>query len=237
MKISRVLCVTTLLCLMVTATAVAQTQQTLTILGATGVQGEQDAYTEYYNPSTQTWSRAYLTGWHPWGFVPDTNSWLNYKTDTNSDAGCNNELQPCWYRYRVRFSAPSTWTNPTLSFQLKADNFAWVNLNGTPLHSAVIVGANSVNGDFAFAQALQPGVNTITIDVGDWGGLNGFNYRIDMSVVSDQPLGITAPPPLLPTNADQCKKDGWRAYGVFKNQGDCVSFVATGGKNLPAGSR
>jgi large repetitive protein len=37
----------------------------------------------------------------------------------------------------------------------------------------------------------------------------------------------------LPTSADQCKKGGWRSFGVFKNQGDCVSYVATGGKNLP----
>jgi hypothetical protein len=39
---------------------------------------------------------------------------------------------------------------------------------------------------------------------------------------------------LLPTTADQCKNGGWQSYGVFKNQGDCVSFVATGGKNPPA---
>lgn len=38
-----------------------------------------------------------------------------------------------------------------------------------------------------------------------------------------------------PDNKDDCKKDGWESFGVFKNQGDCVSFVATGGKNLPAG--
>lgn len=38
----------------------------------------------------------------------------------------------------------------------------------------------------------------------------------------------------LPTTADQCKNGGWQSYGVFKNQGDCVSFVATGGKNPPA---
>ena len=38
----------------------------------------------------------------------------------------------------------------------------------------------------------------------------------------------------LPTTKDDCKKDGWKDFGVFKNQGDCVSFVATGGKNLPA---
>jgi hypothetical protein len=38
-----------------------------------------------------------------------------------------------------------------------------------------------------------------------------------------------------PTSKDQCKNGGWRDFGVFENQGDCVSFVATGGKNPPAG--
>lgn len=43
----------------------------------------------------------------------------------------------------------------------------------------------------------------------------------------------------LPT-AEQCKKGGWesmidRTGNAFKNQGDCVSFFATGGKNPGAG--
>ena len=42
--------------------------------------------------------------------------------------------------------------------------------------------------------------------------------------------------PALPTSKDDCKGNGWKVYGVFKNQGDCVSFVATGGKNPPASS-
>jgi hypothetical protein len=33
--------------------------------------------------------------------------------------------------------------------------------------------------------------------------------------------------PALPTSKEQCKKGGWRLFG-FKNQGACVSFVATG---------
>ena len=40
--------------------------------------------------------------------------------------------------------------------------------------------------------------------------------------------------PALPTSKDQCK-NGWKSFGVFKNQGDCVSFVASKGKNPPAG--
>ena len=30
-----------------------------------------------------------------------------------------------------------------------------------------------------------------------------------------------------PTSKDDCKKDDWQGHGVFKNQGDCVSFVAS----------
>jgi len=37
-----------------------------------------------------------------------------------------------------------------------------------------------------------------------------------------------------PTSKKQCKKGGWRTFPQFRNQGDCVSFVATGGKNPPA---
>lgn len=36
-----------------------------------------------------------------------------------------------------------------------------------------------------------------------------------------------------PTSKQQCKKGGWRTFPQFRNQGDCVSFVATGGKNPP----
>jgi YVTN family beta-propeller protein len=46
-----------------------------------------------------------------------------------------------------------------------------------------------------------------------------------------------SPSPLVPTGKEQCKNGGWRTYGVFKNQGDCVSFVATKGKNTPGSLR
>jgi hypothetical protein len=37
----------------------------------------------------------------------------------------------------------------------------------------------------------------------------------------------------FPASKDQCKNGGWKTFGVFKNQGDCLSFVATGGKHPP----
>jgi hypothetical protein len=45
---------------------------------------------------------------------------------------------------------------------------------------------------------------------------------------------VDAPP--LPTTTAQCTNGGWRNFPGFKNQGDCVSFVATGGKNPPGGA-
>jgi hypothetical protein len=40
---------------------------------------------------------------------------------------------------------------------------------------------------------------------------------------------------LAPLGMTDCKGGGWQDFGVFKNQGDCVSYVATGGGNQPAG--
>jgi len=35
----------------------------------------------------------------------------------------------------------------------------------------------------------------------------------------------------FPTSKDQCKNGGWKSFPGFENQGQCVSFVATAGKN------
>ena len=37
----------------------------------------------------------------------------------------------------------------------------------------------------------------------------------------------------LPEAQEQCKNGGWQTFGVFKNQGDCVSFLSTEGRNPP----
>jgi hypothetical protein len=44
-------------------------------------------------------------------------------------------------------------------------------------------------------------------------------------------LAVTQP--VLPDAKEQCKETGFLIFGVFKNQGDCVSFLSTYGKNEP----
>ena len=46
---------------------------------------------------------------------------------------------------------------------------------------------------------------------------------------------VVSPPARVPSTKAQCKDGGWRAFPQFKNQGDCVSYVATKGKRPPAG--
>jgi hypothetical protein len=67
----------------------------------------------------------------------------------------------------------------------------------------------------------------------------GASYNVFDLNPDGRPNGdivVTDAQPSLPTSKDRCKNSGWKTYGVFKNQGDCVSFVATKGKNPPANS-
>ena len=51
-------------------------------------------------------------------------------------------------------------------------------------------------------------------------------------------VGTACDPVELPSTKEQCKGDGWRVWHSgtqrFKNRGDCVSYVATRGRNGPA---
>ena len=39
-----------------------------------------------------------------------------------------------------------------------------------------------------------------------------------------------------PASKAECKDGGWQTFGVFRTQGDCVSYVATRGRNGPGGA-
>jgi hypothetical protein len=46
-------------------------------------------------------------------------------------------------------------------------------------------------------------------------------------------VSFTLPSPPFPTSTSDCKNGGWQTFDVFKNQGDCVSYVVTDGRNAP----
>jgi hypothetical protein len=86
-----------------------------------------------------------------------------------------------------------------------SDTFEWAELQGAP-------------GPVPQGDPL-PGPTDCSSYPGPFPSLHG-----PISVGSFGDIVVTDAPS-LPTSKGQCKNDGWRAYGVFKNQGQCVSFV------------
>jgi hypothetical protein len=94
------------------------------------------------------------------------------------------------------------------------------------------------------------GVVTVQVtDNGPSGSSDQLGGGLGVRSASDcTPIGVaTSEPGLLagdivvvdaqpfPSSKEQCKNGGWRNFPGFKNEGDCVGFVATKGKNPPGG--
>jgi hypothetical protein len=102
-----------------------------------------------------------------------------------------------------------------------------------------VIGVDQVSGDFnAFLRVEDAPVDVLAVAFWNFPltpescGLPGLPFSAPETVISGDIAVIDVLP--LPRTKDECKHGGWQTYGIFKNQGDCVSFVATGGKNPPA---
>jgi len=101
-----------------------------------------------------------------------------------------------------------------------------INANGTATYTftaaTIAAGGNQVPFPTGTIQAID-----ILIDV---------QGTADVSNITVNGV-LQVPEAATPTSKEQCKNGGWKTFTnpSFKNQGDCVSFVATGGKNPPNG--
>jgi hypothetical protein len=86
--------------------------------------------------------------------------------------------------------------------------------SGTLLHSWTLSDASDIIG------------TTVGGNRYGWFASNEFPFL----AIDNARLDVAVGPP---ATKDECKNGGWQQFNspVFKNQGDCVSFVATGGKN------
>ena len=73
---------------------------------------------------------------------------------------------------------------------------------------------------------------TAPVDIHIGTSCENFPFRglMDEVQVYNRALSATEVQQLV---APQCKKGGWVTFGIFKNQGDCVSFVMTRDTNPP----
>ncbi len=85
--------------------------------------------------------------------------------------------------------------------------------------ASLLVGRSILNDQSFFGQFIEVFTSDPTVDCG---------------FAPHEP-----PPPVGPQTKDECKNGGFRAFPSFgfKNQGDCVAFVATRAKNEPGRNR
>ena len=101
-------------------------------------------------------------------------------------------------------------------------------LPGTLNASDPVVGAPGTlypTGDTQFRGYEAPDTVTVSPD-----GFTVTFAAVSGSRQDDVRIITAGTCPLLPTAKEQCKDGGWEAFG-FRNPGQCVSFVATGGKH------
>jgi hypothetical protein len=126
-------------------------------------------------------------------------------------------------------------TSPKLTLEEACETFDGVRVagiaitvSGVPPFSAVSGSVTSPGGSISGTIFADPtGVATFRF----FRGAGLYTVQIDSPFSAVQSLEVDC----LPNDKDDCKDGGWESFGVFKNQGDCVSFVATGGKNPPGG--
>jgi len=144
-----------------------------------------------------------------------TDTTFDFEIDAHSGPSGENPSGQVTFRFRtdgsIFFSGPVTCLAVN-------GNFASLNVNTAQFQGVGLEVTDSPSGD------LIRGIPTGT-------SCSPLGSAVSFEVISGDVVVTDATP--LPTSKNQCKNGGWRAYGVFKNQGDCVSFVATAGENPP----
>jgi hypothetical protein len=125
-----------------------------------------------------------------------------------------------------------------------SSSFAITSTSGTVTGSKdLVVGADSkapcshflngirVSTDFPIETTYTATINGAQPDTG--GATVDIAGQLGSPPTFSESFGSSGVVPL--TSKEQCKDGGWQSFG-FENQGGCVSFVATGGKNPPGGS-
>ena len=200
--------------------ASALTPTTITLASSTAVKGPDNLPATVISPNSR------------YGTIAGA-SWITSPANTGS-----NDI------YTITFTLPAAFYGAGLNGSFFADNWAtvWLNSNQIAAQTAGDVHSNYGFDDiantpttlptpFTAVTALVPGPNILVFKLSNFGGApTGGNpealaFKAIVSFLT------------VATDKDQCKKGGWETLvdsegNSFKNQGDCVSYVATKGKNL-----
>jgi pimeloyl-ACP methyl ester carboxylesterase len=106
-----------------------------------------------------------------------------------------------------------------------------INLQGTGAGTFTLLSDDIINNQTTKSQVFYnlPVTTSLTgqVNLSDNGttlSLGGKTISPNIILTGQQAGDVL----LLPSSKDECKKNGWKVFEKFKNQGQCVSFVETG---------
>jgi len=136
---------------------------------------------------------------------------------TNLPGGPVDGFYDCRFDYTAKSVAAETWTTATVTPETPPDNVA--SRNGAQCTTTL---AGMLDGST---------VRLVSLSLGDTSaGDEGLDGYFDNVVVTQSGDSVVYDLEASPTDKDACKKGGFADYS-FKNQGQCVSYVASNGKS------
>jgi hypothetical protein len=182
------------------------------------------------------------------GFIAGVSA-LNLRIDLNEDG--NPDAYMVYEPYQDQGNAAvqtGVWQNWD-AYQGGSAKW-WINTGAfgcgqaTPCAWSTIVGSSSSElrieegiscGNVTFPKPICPGSLGLNQGSGNPGIVSNADKLYVETGGNKTTFDLERDPP-MPTDAAQCKNGGWSNYGTtFRNQGDCVSYVASKGKNQPKG--
>jgi len=136
----------------------------------------------------------------------------------------------------IAASNSAAQTSPTLTLEEACTTFDGTQATGLEITTSGLPAFGAVSGSVQFPSG--GGISgTVFADASGVATITFFEGPGLYTVVITSPFSTTKSLEVdcLPNDVAECKDGGWRTFEVFKNQGDCVSFVATNGKNQPSG--
>lgn len=97
------------------------------------------------------------------------------------------------------------------------------------------VDSNGVSASLASSPPSNLATGPTMAATGQLDTSNAGTFTYGVTATSFSGLSATTTTSYVVIGQQQCKHGGWQSFGIFKSQGDCVSYVATGGKNPPSG--
>jgi hypothetical protein len=171
--------------------------------------------------------------------ISDTAAVPSHRRDFIFNFGCYiDEEGDTYWVFSASNNAPGFPKNPGRD-PYPVDEEGWYTLQHVFYDNGSGVLAVDLNLIDAGGEVLHSWTLSDPTDViGETVGGNRYGWfvtnELEFLAVDNSRLDAAVGPP---TSVEECKKGGWEQFNnpTFKNQGDCVSYVVTGGRNPAAG--